>query len=808
MFSTTMKLPTNYFMHWFREKIDAGNIKLNFQFNDTAQYLDNFIADKIDAWTSNVPVIISAQTGSGKNHFIQETLLPKLIKENPDQNDLMLILSNRIALNRQNKYKLAELLVEYKGNNKYNDEIKKIYTPEGVDKRYINFNVVTVCSYHQLYERCGHSQNNLEYSDKHSKIDISKFKYIICDECHFFTSDASFNENTFDILKLIVSQGQNAVRLYMSATPEVAFESILQTEFDFQQKRLNDEKIRLENDGQGVRFLKKLASKKRQMGKKLRKEFENNQKALEDLEDRLENFQLSVDFYYLARNYDYVVPHVYKSNEELIDIIKKSDSKWLIFSNSNANVEKNFLHPLQSANIDSTFLSRDVIEKNEEMKKSYDYIIEHETTDKKVLISTSLLDNGINITNSAIKKSSDKVLNIAIDSFDRVQFIQMLGRIRREEGVFIQLYIREYSMNRIKNLLRFDSELLVKMLVRKIWNVTFFDDKRLPKFFNPCAVVQLINRMSILLNLIRREESDFCIKFSNSDLEAYKNKVYNFYKNGEGQETFWSRLIVDLLESSREMTKRIEYINDDIERGEDDVTRHDSKLIDNFIYYLYDSQIVSYYDDEIIKNYGYYLNQLSHAEYNRYQYILSNITEDISTVEEIELLQKHFDFKAKKVFVDVDLIKKLNDKAIYYENLAEIMGSGTPLQEQLSWIEKSLNDLPSDNIDEVISTVEEIKTETTLEEYILAHHITEHDIALKKTGKYFDEKFLNQSGIPKGSDNEKSLANQYFQGTLLTKMLNKKWTISDSQYTLLSFNDNSSSHKTYYCFVKEEIKSD
>ena len=808
-----MKLPTNYFMHWFREKIDSKNINLNFHFHDTEQYLDNFITNEIDNWTSDVPVIISAQTGSGKNHFIQETLLPKLIEENPDQNDLMLILSNRIALNRQTKYKLAELLVEYKHTAKYLTEIEKFYMPEGIDQLYLNFDVVTVCSYHQLYERCVRSQSDLEYSDKHAKIDISKFKYIICDECHFFTSDASFNENTFDILKLIVSQGQNAIRLYMSATPEVAFESVLQTEFNFQREHLkqkiHDEKIELEKDVKDVQFFKNLGFKKKNLGKKIWKEFKNNKKTLEELEDAQENldehFRLCIDFYCMARNYDYVVPHVYKDNEELVGFIKNSDSKWLIFSDSDG--EKIF-DLLETEKIDSVFLSRKGINANTELKKSYDYIIEHETTDKKVLISTSLLDNGINVTNSTIKKSSDKVLNIAIDSFDRVQFIQMLGRIRKEKGVSVQLYIKEYSVERLKNLLRKDSDSLVNMLAIKIWNRNSFNDEWSPKFFNPCAVVQLINRMSVLLSLIRREDPDFCIKFSNPTLEADKSKVYDFFKNNSGKEEFWSRQIVDLLESSFERNKRNKYINADIDNGDDDVTRHESKLTDNFIYYLYDSQIVPYYYDEITKNYEYYLDQLTPAEYNRYQHILSNISENISIVEEIELLQKHFDFKSKKVFVDVDLIGKLNDKVIYYENLSDFMYSDTPLQEQLSWIEKSLNDLPSDNTDEVISTVEETKKETTLEEYILAHHITEHDLNFKKTGKYFDEKFLKQSGILKGSDDEKSLANQYFQDSPLTKILNKKWTISDSQFSLRSFNDNSSHHKTYYCFVKDETNSD
>lgn len=705
-------------------------------------------------------------------------------------------------------------MVEYKGSDKYWNEIKKFYTPEGVDHFYLNFNVITVCSYHQLYKRCVHSQKDLEYSNKHTKIDISKFKYIICDECHFFTSDSNFNENTFDILKLIVSQGQNAVRIYMSATPEVAFEPVLQTEFNFQQEHLNEklnaQKNKLEKAIQADQFFtKKLGFNKKRFEKNRWKEIKNNETILEEIKEVQEKldeyFDFSINFYHLARNYDYVIPHVYKNNEELVDIIKKSDSKWLIFSDSEG---KKILELLESENIDSTFLSRDGIEKNEEMKKTYDYIIEHETTDKKVLISTSLLDNGINITNSTIKKTSDKVLNIAIDSFDRVQFIQMLGRIRREKGVFVQLYIKEYSIDRLKNLLRKDSDSLVKMLIREIWNRNSCDYEQSPKFFNHCAVIQLINRMSVLLSLIRRENPDFCIKFSNPELEANKVKVYDFYKNKAGKEELWSRQIVDLLESSLERNKRYGYINDDIDNGEDDVTRHESKLTDNFIYYLCNSQIVPYYYDKINEDYEYYSNQLTPAEYNRYQYILSNTAEDISTVEKIELLQKHFNFKAKKVFLDIDSVRKLNDKAIYYETLADIMCSGTPLQEQLSWIEKSCNDLPSDNTDEVISTVEKPKTETTLEEYILSHHITENDIKHNKTGKCFNKKFLNQSGILKGSEDETFLTNQYFQGTLLTKMLNKKWSISDSQYTLRSFNDNTSSHQTYYCFVKEKTNLD
>ena len=154
------KLPENYFMKWLSEhikknddspkkriplspdtKIAPEDIEIDFHF-DEYKYLTDFISDEIDKWQPNEPIIISAQTGSGKNHFIQKTLLPKLIDENPNTKDLMLILSNRIALTRQTKIQFAYSLVKYAHNAKYSNEIEKYYTPEGVDKFYIDFGTV------------------------------------------------------------------------------------------------------------------------------------------------------------------------------------------------------------------------------------------------------------------------------------------------------------------------------------------------------------------------------------------------------------------------------------------------------------------------------------------------------------------------------------------------------------------------------------------------------------------------------------------------------------------------------------------
>lgn len=800
--SSKMKLPSNYFMQWLRENISDQKIDFDFRFNDEERYLDNVLSKEIDSWKPEVPVIVSAQTGAGKNHFIQKTLLPKLIEENPTENNLILILSNRIALNRQNKYKLAELLVEYKHNAKYLSEIQYFYQPEGIDHIYINFDVVTVCSYHQLYKRCIRPTMSMNDPNFVPSIDISKFKYIICDECHFFTSDASFNRETDKILKEIISQGQNAVRIYMSATPEVALEAILREEFLVSQIKFErdiqriDKKV--ESNENTISFYKTMFPKKSR-NKELEKNISADKARLSELKKEkfclAEKCILSLIFYCMARNYDYVVPHFYRQNDELLDLIKNSENKWIIFTNSDGSrIDK----MLSENGVSSIFLSRKGIENVGAKKASYDYIINRETTNKTVLVATSVLDNGINITNDTITKPKDKVLNIAIDSFDRIEFIQMLGRIRAEKNMPVQLYIKKYSLSQLKSLLKRDVKALVQILYLKRYEPTSRD-------FNPCAVYHLVNRMSTMLAIIRNEEPDFCVKFSSPEYEAQKGSIYEFYKTGAGQIEPWSRSIVDLLESSVENIKRKKYIEEDIDNGESDVTRHKSKLADTFVRYLYRGLIPSHYESVIREKYFFYINQLSDREYNRYEYLISLAEKNsgtLSVVGKVKLLKDNFNLASRGILVDVDLIRHLSEKADYYRNLADSFCAGSSTEEQLSWIEKFSCDLVETSV-EPLPMLETLRPEK-FDNVVLDHCCAESDIEKHRKGNYFDEGFLSQKGIKKGSDLEKSVSAKYFQVETLTKALGKKLEIKGICYELKSFNGNTRDRNTYYVFVKPD----
>ena len=96
------------------------------------EYSDDYhVSDLIDhdwecKWVPSTPVFISAQTGTGKNYFVQNILVPAILeynRKNPDKKESILILSNRVALNRQNKLALVKIF------DQYTDRSEQKYAP-------------------------------------------------------------------------------------------------------------------------------------------------------------------------------------------------------------------------------------------------------------------------------------------------------------------------------------------------------------------------------------------------------------------------------------------------------------------------------------------------------------------------------------------------------------------------------------------------------------------------------------------------------------------------------------------------------
>ena len=101
--------------------------ELKLHYSDKKYVVEGISEDEIKRFKPQNPVIISAPTGSGKNFFIFNQLLPKLLRES---NDEIFIVSNRIALTRQTKLKIAEIIECCTGNSKYEKELQTYYTNE------------------------------------------------------------------------------------------------------------------------------------------------------------------------------------------------------------------------------------------------------------------------------------------------------------------------------------------------------------------------------------------------------------------------------------------------------------------------------------------------------------------------------------------------------------------------------------------------------------------------------------------------------------------------------------------------------
>ncbi|GEM_PF-1664804 len=367
------------------------------------EYVSKGIRDDYKYWTRETPVFISAQTGKGKNHFIEESIITHALENSYN----VLIISNRIANNRQMKKRIIEL-------TDCTDILRK-YTPEGLDE-IEDFKNISVLSYQKL----GGYLNNITYKEK-----LHKYSYVIFDECHFFISDSLFNKNTYSILKSSIKKFQNAVRIYMTATPDEILPVIIN--------------IEKQNINRGFNAINRMNS------------FNNYTPYY------IENKLL---YYIFKRNYSYVQPKPFNKIEEIIDKIKKdaNDEKWLIFvtnKEDGLSIEKNLNEPTISTkkSKDNTngniavFVNTTSRTSSDKDGKVYTQIIDNNKFNCKVLISTSTFDNGVNF-------NDDNLKNIVIIQYDKIEFLQMLGRKRVNRDEYINLYIWTATNNHFLGKLR------------------------------------------------------------------------------------------------------------------------------------------------------------------------------------------------------------------------------------------------------------------------------------------------------------------------------------------------------------------
>ena len=301
----------------------------------------------------------------------------------------MLLVSNRLAVSYQQKLEVIEMVEP--------SEIGCL-TPGGVLKK-TDFGPVKIMTLQSLDFFLSTTQGR-EYAKEVS--------VLVVDEVHYFTSDISFNPNAARLLNIIPQLFNEATRIYMTATLEDTLLPVAEAEG--RAKRPLVERT-------GARFSPLMLG----------------QTPVIDL------------YQYKYGKYSSLPIRYFHHDDELYHEIRESgEDKWLIFVPSK---ERGAVLQ-ETIGDDAEFISADSKGSN-----VWNQLLDEERLPCRVLITTSVLDCGVNIHDEDLK-------HVVIPFEDRTMFMQALGRVRFKRSPQFTLYVKAISQKRLNGLLYRNRELL------------------------------------------------------------------------------------------------------------------------------------------------------------------------------------------------------------------------------------------------------------------------------------------------------------------------------------------------------------
>lgn len=410
-------------------------------------FVTDVLGNDYKDWLRGDTIIIHAQTGTGKTHFVLQELLPFVAT----QGKKLLYLSNRSALR---------------------DQVKLSYP--------IEFDNAIVPMNYQSFERVDLSRKTLSEEGER----ILSCEYWVMDEGHYFLADGSFNSDVLACMKNISAEKKKRVLIFMTATPEYLFLVLGSFSF-FDQKPKIDINVAAGNHST---LLYQMSSPANLLKFKETDDntYQNHKRYLDvvnspnswvwwnnlgyaatyqssiskdrlwkkfqEYQDYIRQVSREVTYYQANFGYKYVKPIYFKTLIQLCEQVEKTSEqeKWLIFVSSKKKGEdiKNYL---QTKNVDSVLITSET--KNHRkglgglVPKEYEVygsIIKNAKSPVRVTIATAVLDNGINLKDPTLK-------HLAILEMNPTTFLQMIGRKRQESPEEqINLYLQAKDTGEIK----------------------------------------------------------------------------------------------------------------------------------------------------------------------------------------------------------------------------------------------------------------------------------------------------------------------------------------------------------------------
>lgn len=168
--------------------------------------VSRLLAAKLPTLSPSTPTLIQAGTGAGKTTAVLDIIVPYAIEHNM----IVWFVSSRAAINSQFKSRLAQRLGL--------STISTDYTPEGL-RHLEDIGPVKVLTYHRLWTILN------TIPEGANDVGILAF-----DEIHALAQDATFVPFTGQVLNQLPLAFGNAIRIYLSATPEPVLPALSRAE--------------------------------------------------------------------------------------------------------------------------------------------------------------------------------------------------------------------------------------------------------------------------------------------------------------------------------------------------------------------------------------------------------------------------------------------------------------------------------------------------------------------------------------------------------------------------------------------------
>ena len=257
------------------------------------------------------------------------------------------------------------------------------------------FGSVGIVSYHSL-PRFLNDPENEDWLDN--------VEYVVADECHYFASDSSFNDLTEWHLKLITRHFKRAIRVYMTGTSWDVLRPIADAEMAIKYDKERACKVHLDRE---------------------------------------------IIRYHWEQDHSHVDLRFFRDLEEIKQLILGNpNEKYMIFVDSR-----------DSGRALADALGKDratYLDAESKGTKEMTKLLKEQTFDRQVLVTTKVLDCGINLWDNRLR-------HIVTVTDDRVSMLQMLGRKRRKPGERVNLYVCDMDLKLIAKRYRDGQELLAAL---------------------------------------------------------------------------------------------------------------------------------------------------------------------------------------------------------------------------------------------------------------------------------------------------------------------------------------------------------